>query len=107
MEPQNPTHGSEGGITKILFWVATTFGTLFVALIIGVYLSDPAYNKGLVMGMWAAYAILPTYAILSITLTFMSLSSAKRIQASFWLHHTHILIIMSFVLTGYIVGKFF
>ena len=53
---------------------------------------------------WAAFFVLPAYAILSIALTLLSLSNAKAIQANFWLHHTHALIILSCVLIGYLYG---
>ena len=56
------------------------------------------------MAQWAAFFVLPAYAILSIALTLLSLSNAKAIQANFWLHHTHALIILSCVLIGYLYG---
>ena len=48
--------------------------------------------------------MLPAYALLSIVLTLLSLSAAKRIQANFWLHHTHTLIILGCILAGYLYG---
>ena len=104
MDDPAPPVTPSGSVTRVLFGIATGIGVLFLALVTAASLSEPGSGTGFVLGRCAGYCMLPAYALLSIVLTLLSLSAAKRIQANFWLHHTHTLIILGCILAGYLYG---